>query len=172
VDADAGLDDFVAAHGAALLRTAYLLCGDAHRAEDLVQGALEKAMRSWDKVAGADVPLAYVRRIVVREHLSWLRSRAAGERVGLTSVDAEVDGTEPDRSESVDVRDTVWRLLGALPRQQRAVLVLRLFEDLDDDEIAAALGCRPATVRAYAARALASLRTSPALADLHPRSAT
>jgi RNA polymerase sigma-70 factor (sigma-E family) len=168
VDADVGLDDFVAAHGAALLRTAYLLCGDKLRAEDLVQGALEKALRSWDKVAAADVPVAYVRRIVVREHLSWLRGRSAGELVGPSAV----DGTTADATELIDVRDAVWRLLAILPRQQRAVLVLRLFEDLTDDEIADSLGCRPATVRAYAARALASLREHPALADLHPRSAT
>ena len=167
MDADAGLDEFVAAHGAALLRTAYLLCGDRQRAEDLVQAALEKSLRSWDKVAAADVPVAYVRRIVVREHLSWLRSRKAGERVGLSAV----DGASPDNAELVDVRDAVWRLLATLPRQQRAVLVLRLFEDLTDDEIADALGCRPATVRAYVARALASLREHPALAELHPRSA-
>jgi RNA polymerase sigma-70 factor (sigma-E family) len=167
VNADAGLDEFVAAYGGALLRTAYLLCGDRQRAEDLVQGALEKSLRSWDKVAAADAPVAYVRRIVVREHLSWLRSRSAGERVGLSAV----DGASPDTAELVDVRDTVWRLLATLPRQQRAVLVLRLFEDLTDDEIADALGCRPATVRAYAARALASLREHPALAELNPRSA-
>src|SRR5947209_16948401 len=119
MDADAGLERFVAAHGAALLRTAYLLCGDRERAEDLVQGALEKSLRSWDKVAAADAPVAYVRRIVVREHLSWLRSRSAGEQVGLTSV----DGAGPDAAESIDVRDAVWRLLATLPRQQRAVLV-------------------------------------------------
>lgn len=166
MDANWGLDEFVAAHGAALLRTAYLLCGDPQRAEDLVQGALEKALRSWDKVVGADAPVAYVRRIVVREHLSWVRRRGAGERIGLTGVDA----TAPDMAEAVDVRDAVWRILATLPRQQRAVLVLRLFEDLTDHEIADALGCRPATVRSYAARALATLRLHPALAELHPRS--
>ena len=133
-----------------------------------MQGSLEKALRSWDKVASADVPVAYVRRIVVREHVSWLRKRSAGERIGLTATDE----TSADLSESVDVRDAVWRLLATLPRQQRAVLVLRLFEDLTDDEIAEALGCRPATVRAYAARALATLRSHPALHDLLPRSTT
>src|SRR3954471_12702583 len=111
VDADPGLDEFVAAHGGALLRTAYLLCGDPQRAEDLVQGALEKSLRSWDKVATADAPVAYVRRIVVREHLSWLRSRSAGEQVGLSPV----DGAQRDELESVDVRDAVWRLLATLP---------------------------------------------------------
>jgi RNA polymerase sigma-70 factor (sigma-E family) len=166
VDVDAGLEDFVAAHAPALLRTAYLLSGDPQRAQDLVQGALEKALRRWPKVMAADAPVAYVRRIVVREHLSWLRTRSASERIGVGSADAWV----ADPADAVDVRDAVWQLLATLPRQQRAVLVLRLYEDLNDDEIAAALGCRPATVRAHASRALATLRGSPALGDLLPRS--
>ena len=153
----------MSAHGAALLRTAYLLCGDDDRAQDLVQSALERAWRSWGRAQQADSPVAYVRRIVVREHLSWLRTRAAAERVGLPSYDA----AGSDATADVDVRDAVWRLLAQLPRRQRTVLVLRLFEDLTDNEIAEALGCRPATVRAHAARALESLRADPALLHLH-----
>jgi RNA polymerase sigma factor (sigma-70 family) len=131
-----------------------------------VQVALEKALRAWGRVSRADSPLAYVRRIVVREHLSWLRSRSAGERIGLPYYELAA----PDPAEAVDVRDAVWQLLAVLPRQQRTVLVLRLFEDLSDDEIADVLGCRTATVRAHASRGLASLRSHPALADLHLRS--
>jgi RNA polymerase sigma-70 factor (sigma-E family) len=152
-------DAFVSSYGDALLRTAYLLCGDDHRAHDLVQSALEKALRSWSKVAAADLPVAYVRRIVVREHLSWLRRRSSAERP-VPAVDVVELG---DDVAAVDARDLVWRALATLPRQQRAVLVLRLFEDLSDDDIAGVLGCRPSTVRAHASRALATLRTYPGL---------
>ena len=161
--ADDELAEFVSEHGAALLRTAYLLCGDGDRAQDLVQSALERTWRSWNRVQQAESPVAYVRRIVVREHLSWLRTRAAGERVGLPSYDAPV----ADPTGEIDIRDAVWGLLAGLPRRQRTVLVLRLFEDLSDNEIAEALGCRPATVRAHAARALEQLRADPALLHLH-----
>jgi RNA polymerase sigma-70 factor (sigma-E family) len=162
VGANLDFDAFVAAHGRALLQTAYLVSGSRDRAQDLVQAALEKAFRSWPRVQRADAPLAYVRQIVVREHLSWARSRAASERIGLFG-----QGTEaPDASEAVVVQDTVWRLLATLPDRQRAVLVLRLFDDLSDNDIAAALGCRASTVRAYAARAHATLRSHPSLEHL------
>jgi RNA polymerase sigma-70 factor (sigma-E family) len=162
-------EEFVATHGAALLRTAYLASGDADRSQDLVQGALEKALRAWPKVQRADSPLAYVRRIVVREHLSWLRTRSAGERIGLPAHHAT---PVADGNDTVDMRDTVWRLLATLPRQQRTVLVLRLFDDLTDNQIADALGCRPATVRAHASRGLTALRSHPSLQNLNIRSSS
>jgi RNA polymerase sigma factor (sigma-70 family) len=124
-----------------------------------VQAALEKSLRSWSRVTSADSPVAYVRRIVVREQLSWLRSRSSTERpVADVRTDATADATA-----LVDARDVVWRLLAELPRRQRAVLVLRLFEDLTDDEIAEVLQCRPSTVRAHASRGLAALRAHPDL---------
>lgn len=152
-------DDFVAAHGPSLLRTAYLLCGDEQRARDLVQSALEKSLRHWDRVRTASHPVAYVRRIVVREHLSWVRRRQATERVvpAIDLVDAHDDVAD------VDARDLVWRLLATLPRRQRAVLVLRLFEDMTDDDIAEVLQCRAVTVRTHASRGLATLREHPQL---------
>jgi RNA polymerase sigma-70 factor (sigma-E family) len=152
-------DEFVERHGPSLLRTAYLLCGDQHRAQDLVQSALEKSLRSWPRVAGATSPVAYVRRIVVHEHLSWLRIRSSTERP-FADVSA---GASSDATALVDARDVVWRLLAELPRRQRAVLVLRLFEDLTDDEIAEVLHCRASTVRAHASRGLSVLRAHPDL---------
>lgn len=141
-----GFDDYVAARGDALLRFAYLLCGDAHLAEDLVQSVLAKAYRRWPK------PEAYVRRMVVNEHLSWRRRRSSGEVVVAATPDAAAGGAD------LAERDAMWRLLATLPRRQRAVLVLRYYEDLSDAAIAEVLGCAESTVRAYATRALAALR--------------
>jgi len=157
-----GFDAFVASRGAVLLRFAYLLSGDRHAAEDLVQSALAKAYRHWDRVASAEHPEAYVRRIVVREYLSWRRLRASGEVV-VTDPTAQV-GAEAADEPGADLasrdaaRDAAWRLLATLPRQQRAVLVLRFYEDLDDDAVARVLSCSPSTVRSNAARGLAALR--------------
>ena len=144
---EAGFDDFVAARGDALLRFAYLLCGDAHLAEDLVQGVLARAYRRWPK------PEAYVRAMVVNEHLSWRRKRSSREVVVAATPD--VAAREPA---DLGARDEAWRLLATLPPRQRAVLVLRYYEDLSDRAIAEVLGCSASAVRAYAARALATLR--------------
>ncbi len=153
-----GFDAFVASRGAVLLRFAYLLSGDRHAAEDLVQSALAKAYRHWDRVSAAEHPEAYVRRIVVREHLSWRRLRSSGEVV--TADPAAGAGEDGAAAPGTDVaaRDAAWRLLATLPRRQRAVLVLRFYEDLDDDAVARVLSCSPSTVRSNAARGLAALR--------------
>jgi RNA polymerase sigma-70 factor (sigma-E family) len=150
-----GFDGFVAARGAALLRFAYLMCGDRHTAEDLVQSALAKAYRRWDAVSAAEHPEAYVRRIVVREHLSWRRLRSSGE---VVTAEPRGESASASPGSDVDARDAAWRLLATLPRQQRAVLVLRFYEDLDDDAVARVLSCSPSTVRSNAARGLAALR--------------
>ena len=148
-----GFDEFAAARGDALLRFAYLLCGDAYLAEDLVQTVLARAYAKWPKVAGAERPEAYVKKMLVNEHLSWRRRRSSGE-VAVADPEAGAVGAD----ESVADRDAAWRLLATLPRRQRAVLVLRYYEDLSDAGIADALGCSVGAVRAYASRALATLR--------------
>lgn len=148
------LDELVAVRGQALLRFAYLLCGDAHLAEDLVQTVLARAYTKWSRVGTADRLEPYVRRMIVNEHLSWRRRRASGEVVVAAPDDAE----RPDAAQAVVDRDQVWRLLATLPRRQRAVLVLRYYEDMTDAAIADALGCAESAVRAYASRALATLR--------------
>lgn len=150
-------EEYVSARGGRLLRFAYLLCGDRHLAEDLVQEVLAKAHRRWDRIE-ADAPDGYLRAAIVRTNLSWWRRRSSRERV--TAEPPERDGPRPDFADTHAVRDELWRLLAILPRAQRAVLVLRFFEDLDDQSIAAVLGCAPGTVRLHASRGLAALRAA------------
>lgn len=152
------VETFVRARGPALVRFAYALCGDRHLAQDLVQEALARCARRWDRIDGA--PEAYVRKAVARELISWRRRRSHGERPGPI----------PDRPglghDDLAARDEVWRAMATLPRRQRAVLVLRHYEALPDAEIAELLGVSRGTVRSLAARAAASLRAHPQLAYL------
>jgi RNA polymerase sigma-70 factor (sigma-E family) len=149
-------EELVAARGQALLRFAVMLCGDRDRAEDLVQSVLAKAYRRWSRVAAADRPEAYLKAMVVNEHLGWWRRRSNQELPAAEPCGAEPvsgDGTAARAS-----RDAAWTLLATLSRRQRAVLVLRYYEDLSDDQIAVVLGCGASTVRGTAARALGALR--------------
>ena len=152
-----GFDEFVVTRGPALLRFAHVLCGNAHLAEDLVQEVLARAHRRWARIERLEAPEAYVRRAVVREFLSWRRRRSSREAVLAEVPDRP---SEQDTAQQLAARDEVWTLLARLPRAQRAVLVLRFYDDLADDEIADLLGCAPSTVRAHASRALARLRTA------------
>jgi RNA polymerase sigma-70 factor (sigma-E family) len=153
---DSGFDEYVRARGDALRRFAYLLCGDRHLGEDLVQEVLIKAYRRWKKIE-SDQPDRYLRTALVRSHVSWLRRRSSGELPAATTG-AEAGGPE-DFAHRHAVRDDLWTRLGRLTRAQRAVLVLRYYEDLDDRQIADVMGCAPSTVRVHAARGLARLRT-------------
>ncbi|MFY1700606.1 SigE family RNA polymerase sigma factor [Micromonospora sp. WMMA1923] len=152
----ADFDEFVQGRGRALLRFAYVLCGDAHLAEDIVQEVLARMHRRWDKVTAMHHPEAYVRAAIVRQFLSWRRRRASREAV-LAEVPEPVGPDEPQHR--VLARAHMWQLLAGLPRSQRAVLVLRFYCDLPDDEIATLLGCGESTVRSQASRALARMRT-------------
>lgn len=154
-DAPEDFDDFVHGRGRALLRFAYVLCGDAHLAEDLVQEVLARMHRRWDKITAMHHAEAYVRTAIVRQFLSWRRRRSAGEAV-LAEVPEPPGLAEPQLR--VLARDQMWQLMTGLPRAQRAVLVLRFYCDLPDDEIAAQLGCGESTVRSQASRALARMR--------------
>ncbi|MER7331476.1 MULTISPECIES: SigE family RNA polymerase sigma factor [unclassified Micromonospora] len=150
-------EEFVTARGAALLRFALMLTGDRHQAEDLVQSVLAKAYVRWARVAGMSRPEAYLKRVLVNENLRWWRRLSSRE----LPVAAPADGAAgPDDAGSHAARDAAWALLRRLPRRQRAVLVLRYYEDLSDTQIAEVLGCAPATVRSQAARALATLRAT------------
>jgi RNA polymerase sigma-70 factor (sigma-E family) len=152
---------YVAARRRALLKSAWLLTGDWHLAEDLLQTALAKAYLAWRRV---DEPDAYVRRVLVTTYATWWRRRWNGER-----PHGEVpDRAGPDEYGGVDLRHQVHRVLRDLPRRQRAVVVLRYFEDLSEAETAAALGCSVGTVKSHTARALARLRADTALGDLAP----
>jgi RNA polymerase sigma-70 factor (sigma-E family) len=151
-------DDFVVNRGPALLRFAYLLTGDRHRAEDLVQEVLAKVHQRWGRIERAEGAEFYVRTALVRQNISWWRRRSARSEQPVAEVP---DGTAADGGEqALAARDEMWSLLATLPRRQRAVLVLRFYEDLPDDRIAEVLGCSPVNVRVQASRALARLRAT------------
>ncbi|BBH67626.1 RNA polymerase [Actinoplanes sp. OR16] len=147
-------EEYVKARGDALRRFAYLLCGDRHLGEDLVQEVLVKAYRRWQRIE-AEQPDAYLRSALVRSHVSWLRRRSSSERPGAVAEERAATGDLADEQAS---RDELWARLRLLTRAQRAVLVLRYYEDLGDRQIAEVLRCSPATVRVHAARGLSKLR--------------
>jgi len=150
-----GYAALVAARAPALLRLAVMLTGDRTEAEDLLQATLLRTLRHADRIAAMAAPAAYLRRALVHEHVSGVRR--LGRRVRTTPLEGQ--DVADDQTPKADQRDATWRLLSTLPRQQRAVLVLRFYEDLPDRDIAAALGCSEPTVRSNASRALATLRT-------------
>ena len=140
---------------AALLRTAYLLAGDWATAEDLLQTALTKTYLAWRRLGEIEAVEPYARRVLVNTSTSWWRRRWHGERP--TEVLPEPAGAGPDRASSLE-RDALWRHVRALPARQRAVLVLRFYEDLSEAETARLLGVSVGTVKSQASRALATLR--------------
>ncbi|MDQ2750149.1 MAG: SigE family RNA polymerase sigma factor [Actinomycetota bacterium] len=146
---------FVRANTATLLRTAYLLTGNAPAAEELVQDTLVRLYPKWHLVAAADAPVAYVRRSLANGFVNERRRPASRELV--LDVLPERSDVRDAATELVD-RDEVWGLLRTLPDRQRAALVMRYFDDLPDDQIADALGCRAGTVRSLISRGLAALR--------------
>ena len=150
-----GFEDYVRARGDALRRFAYLLCGDRHLGEDLVQEVLVKAYRRWSRIE-SDQPDRYLRTALVRSHVSWLRRLSNTERPATIRDERPAGGDFADQQAN---RDELWGRLDGLTRAQRAVLVLRYYEDLDDHQIAEILRCATSTVRVHAARGLARLRT-------------
>lgn len=150
-------DAFVTARWGALLRTAYLLTHDQGRAEDLVQAALTKLWFAWDRVDGDPEP--YVRRIMVTTFASWRRRRWWTELVSDRVGDLPAPG-----GDGVDRHVDVWTALGHVPPGQRAVLVLRYFEDLTEAETAAVLGCTVGTVKSQHAKAMRRLRSDQSVA--------
>lgn len=152
-----GFADFVRANTPALVRTAYLLTGSADAAEELVQDTLVRLYPQWQRVENADVPIAYVRRSLANGFLNQRRRASSRDIVTDTVPDRPSERSSVD--DLVD-RDEVWALLQTLNERQRAALVLRYYEGLDDSEIATALGCREGTVRSLVSRGLAALRQS------------
>ena len=157
-------EEYVTEQGHSLLRLAYVLTGDAHRAEDLTQSALADAYRHWCKVSAAREPDAYVRRMLVNAHLSWHRRRSSTERP------TDLAGWEPssvaDPADEVAARDQLRHVLATLAPRARTALVLRYYADLDDAGIAEAMGVTVSAVRATTSRALATLRASGVAAAL------
>lgn len=150
-------DDFVANRSTALLRTAYLLTRDRDLAEDLLQTALTKAWSAWGRIEGEPEP--YVRRIMLNTFTSWWRRKWNGER---PSDDLPDPGVE---TPAIGERLDLWAAMDRLPRRQRAVIVLRYFDDRTERETAELLGCSIGTVKSQASKALAHLRIDPALSD-------
>lgn len=148
-------ETYVAERRQNLFRFAVVLCGNPVLAEDILTDVLGRAYEQWDRVSAADNVHAYVRRMLVNEYVGWWRRRARTMPVAEIGEPAE---TAPDHAEQHAERAAVVAELAKLPRRQRAVLVLRFYEGLPDDEIAQILGCRPSTVRSNASRALATLR--------------
>jgi RNA polymerase sigma-70 factor (sigma-E family) len=150
---------FVAARGHALLRTAYLLTGDQQNAEDLVQTALEKAVRHWDSIRASAAVESYVRQTMYREQVSLWRRRRLHETT-LATV-PEPRGTPGESADdTLEVRLSMRDALMELGRRQRTVVVLRYFEDLTEQQVAEALGISVGTVKSQSHRALARLRTT------------
>ena len=159
---DDGYSEFVAARWTALHRLAYLLTASKPAAEDLLQTALMKTYASWPRVSAMEAPDAYVRKLIVNTLISerrrpWWARESPREDPPETAVDpADTD---------VLNHELLWPLICALPDRQRAVVVLRYYEDLSEEEIADVLGCARGTVKSHAFDALRSLRRALAVVD-------
>ncbi|MGW1996794.1 SigE family RNA polymerase sigma factor [Embleya sp. NPDC001921] len=162
---EARFREFVEDRRGALLRTAYLLCGDRDDAEDLTQATLIKVYTAWSRVSEADNPDGYVRRVLVNTH----RSRARRRRVSQFLTDHLPDRAGLDSTAALAGRSVLMAALARLPITQRTVVVLRYWEDRPDVEVAQILGKPVGTVRSQAARGLARLREDPHMADLITR---
>jgi RNA polymerase sigma-70 factor (sigma-E family) len=163
----AGFAQFIEAREHALQRTAWLLTNDWALAQDLVQTALARSWPYWGRIRRDD-PEVYVRRVMVNTWATWRRRRWRAE---------EPSGALADRPDPADMaadaatRIAVRQILAALTDRQRAVIVLRLFDDLPEAQVAQILGCATGTVKATMSQALARLRSDPQLAGLLERRA-
>src|SRR5262245_14628504 len=157
MDEPAGFRDYVAARQRTLLRSAWLLTGDWHAAEDIVQTALVRVWPRWTRLTAAGDPDAYVRRAVINVYLSARRRRWHGEYAAAVPPDRP-DPADPYAA--VELRDTLARVLPTLGRRQRAIVVLRYFDDLSEPQVAEVMGCSVGTVKSQAARALVRLRAA------------
>ena len=164
-DKDADFSAYMSGRQTALYRTAYLLAGDHAGAEDLLQTAFAKLYLSWDRIRDREALDGYVRRIMVNENNSlW---RRAWKRKEVTTDEVPEQAHATDRHDHGE-RSALWDFVQTLPRKQRAVIVLRYYEDLTEAEVADILGISVGTVKSQASRALASMRqrvhTQPMLA--------
>jgi RNA polymerase sigma-70 factor (sigma-E family) len=158
---------YVAARSPALMRTAYLLTGNRADAEDLLQTALAKTYLAWDRIREREAIDAYVRRVMVNTQTSWWRRRKVDEYV--TDAVPETR-TARDATQDLVLHDALWTALAGLPARQRAMVVLRYYEDLSEAETAQVLGVSLGTVKSTTSRALTKLRESAGLRD-DPRGA-
>jgi RNA polymerase sigma-70 factor (sigma-E family) len=149
-------DAMLDAHARALLRTAYLLTGDAHLAEDLLQTALVKTWTRWRTIRDTDRADVYVRRVMATTSTAWWRRRWRGEVPTLEVPERAA----ADAFAGVDRRDEIGRALAVLTPRQRAAVVLRYYEDMPEADVAAALGVSVGTVKSTTSRALVALRAA------------
>jgi RNA polymerase sigma-70 factor (sigma-E family) len=155
--AQTSFEDFVHARSGSLLRTALLLTGQNRaEAEDLLQIALERAYRHWSRVCSTGEPERYVRGILANASVD--RRRRLARRREHPLPESYGGPLMPDNTTGVAERDYLIRVLAVLPPRQRAVLVLRYFDDLSEGQTAQILGCSVGTVKSQAARGLARLR--------------
>jgi RNA polymerase sigma-70 factor (sigma-E family) len=172
MEAGMTFEEFARARLPAVLAFATVLAGQRATAEDLAQEVLIKAHARWDSIGRLDRPEMYVRKMVLNEFLSWRRRAWRLIPAGDSELTA---GAAPDHATGYAEHAAMLAEIAKLPRRQRAVLVLRYYEDRSDSEIAELLGCAPGSVRAYASRALAALRVDmqpgrPELTDLQGES--
>jgi RNA polymerase sigma-70 factor (sigma-E family) len=156
-----GFREFVAGRSPALLRTAWMLTGDAQLAEDLLQTALARTWPHWSRIEDGNHE-AYVRRVMVRTNGAWWHRTRRGE-TPVAAPPEPVRPAPPDAYRAVDDRAALTQALARLPRRQRQVVVLRYYDDLPERQVATLLGCSVGTVKSQAAKGLAKLRA--ALAD-------
>jgi len=158
----AEFEQFVAGSTNSLLRTAYLLVGDLAESEDLVQECFVAVAKRWPRVRSMEHPRAYARRVLLNLALdgSARRSRRRLELERSDTIDERFDERSSGELTAVDSRSELVAALARLPPRQRAVLVLRYFEDLSESETAAALQCSIGTVKSTASRALARLQSA------------
>ncbi len=159
--------EFVRAHTASLFRTAYLMTGDYQRAEDVLQAALVRVYQHWPRVDTMDQPVGYARKVVVNQSLSWWRKRSSHESPLKLSDERAWDGRVDDIAE----HERVWNAVLSLPRRQRAVMVLRYYEDMTEAQIAETLAMAPGTVKSHshaAVRRLAELLGEPMVEPVLP----
>jgi RNA polymerase sigma-70 factor (sigma-E family) len=151
----AAFAEFVAARSGALHRAAYLMVGDVGLAQDLVQEALTKTYVAWPRLRDAGNAEAYTRKVITNTAITWFRKKSwYGERPG----DLVPETADPGHADAVAVRTSLLQALAQLPPRQRAVVVLRYYEDLTEAQTAAMLGCAVGTVKSQASAALGKLR--------------
>ncbi len=148
-------EEFARARLPAVLAFATVLAGQRATAEDLAQEVLIRAHARWDMIGQLDRPEMYVRKMILNEFLSW---RRRSWRLIPSGHNELTTGSAPDHATGYAEHEAMLAEIAKLPRRQRAVLVLRYYEDRSDAEIAELLGCAPGSVRGYASRALAALR--------------
>lgn len=164
-ETEAEYQAFVVARWPRLVRTAYLLTGDRHLAEDLAQTALTRAYQGWHRVRACDNPDAYVHRILVRCNATRFRKHRVAEQLGdVPEPRSGGPGDGGDHAGAVADRRALLGALRELPPKQRAIVVLRYWSDLSERETADVVGCSVGTVKSQTHRALARLRGNPALA--------